>query len=249
MKRLIISMSFLVSVFLLMTSFAEAVPNLISYQGVLNDASGNPVNNTSLEMTFSIYDVSEGGTALWSEVQSVEVLKGVFNVKLGEVETLPSTLFRKESLWLGIKVGTDSEMAPRQKITSGSYAFRADRADMAEDVEKVIVPVGAIIAWIKSTSGTPDLPDGWVECNGQTLNYPESPYNGQTMPDLNTQSRFLMGGTTSGGTGGSASHSHDRGASAGLYHGFNATSVSLKYTDTKNHLPPFYKVVWIVKVK
>ncbi len=66
-----------------------------------------------------------------------------------------------------------------------------------------VVPVGSIVAWHKSLENTPELPDGWVECNGQTLNDPDSQYNTQTIPNLNAASgynggRFLRGGTTSG---------------------------------------------------
>jgi len=57
MNKIIFPLGWLITVSLLVSSPSYAVPNLISYQGVLNDASGNPVNNTSLEMTFSIYDV------------------------------------------------------------------------------------------------------------------------------------------------------------------------------------------------
>lgn len=67
------------------------------------------------------------------------------------------------------------------------------------------LPVGTIIAWHKSLTGTPNLPEGWVECNGQTLVDPQSPYNGETMPDLNNPQNswndngsFLRGGAGSG---------------------------------------------------
>jgi hypothetical protein len=61
-----------------------------------------------------------------------------------------------------------------------------------------IVPIGSIIAWHKNLTGVPDLPDGWVECNGDTLNDSDSPLNGQTIPDLNGEERFLRGSSTSG---------------------------------------------------
>ncbi len=61
-----------------------------------------------------------------------------------------------------------------------------------------VVPIGSIIAWHKSLTGTPALPLGWVECNGQVLSDPESVYNGQTIPNLNGEGRFLRGGSTSG---------------------------------------------------
>lgn len=59
-------------------------------------------------------------------------------------------------------------------------------------------PIGSIEAFHKSMTNTPALPWGWVECNGQVLADPESPYNGQAMPDLNNTAKFLRGSLTSG---------------------------------------------------
>lgn len=74
-----------------------------------------------------------------------------------------------------------------------------------------IVPIGFIGFWHKNLTGVPDLPDGWVECNGQVLSDPDSPLNGQTIPNLNgdatgadspnlsrKEQMFLRGGVTSG---------------------------------------------------
>ena len=73
------------------------------------------------------------------------------------------------------------------------------------------VPIGSIIAWHKSMTGTPALPAGWVECNGQVLNDPDSPCNGQTIPNLNAAAgysggRFLRGGSISGTMQAATSH-------------------------------------------
>lgn len=74
-------------------------------------------------------------------------------------------------------------------------------------------PIGTILAWHKSLAGTPSLPASgeWVECNGQILADAASPYNGQTVPNLNGDAAganspgqsakvqmFLRGGLTSG---------------------------------------------------
>jgi len=67
-----------------------------------------------------------------------------------------------------------------------------------------IVPIGSIIAWHKSFPNTPAIPDGWVECNGQTLIDPASAYHGQAIPKLNADTgtgdggMFLRGNSTSG---------------------------------------------------
>ena len=54
--------------------------------------------------------------------------------------------------------------------------------------------------------GTPSLPNGWVECNGQTINDSTSPYNGKSVPNLNSNKRFLRGSTSSGASGGEDTH-------------------------------------------
>ena len=43
------------------------VPDRMSYQGVLTDASGVPVADGSHSLAFALYAVSSGGAALWTE--------------------------------------------------------------------------------------------------------------------------------------------------------------------------------------
>lgn len=259
-SRTVICVGLLVAAMAFIPLMAYAVPNLISYQGVLNDSGGAPVNAT-VSMTFTIYNAPTGGSNLWNETQSVQVSNGIFNVQLGSVAPLNSSVFATDTLYLGIKVGADSEMTPRQQITTGSYSYKAAL------VEQTIVPVGAIMAWTKSLAGVPALPDGWVECNGQTLNDTESPLNGQVIPNLNGENRFLKGNSTSGTTGGVDNNNHfhnlhaygtinkgQYGNDVGInrylkdFHLAGANSIMVESTNLDNK-PPFYNVVWIMRVK
>lgn len=114
-------------------------------------------------------------------------------------------------------------------------------------------PTGCVMAWLKSYTNTPALPDSWVECNGQVLSDAKSPYNGQTIPDLNgttdTDKLFLRGATSSGGTGGSATHYHT--AAGGTVGGAQAapSSVTTKLSDVQPNIPPYYEVVWIMRIR
>lgn len=193
MKRALIFFKTLVIMHLLLLSVAYAVPNLISYQGVLNDSGGSPISSTVI-MTFSIYNIATGGAALWSETQSVQVSNGLFNVKLGSVQQLPSSVFIQDTLYLGIQIASDPEMEPRQQITAGAYTYKSELAGHGA------IPIGTIMSWAKNLTGVPALSGGWVECNGQTLNDPESPLNGQIIPNLNTDGYILKGDTSSGDT-------------------------------------------------
>ena len=127
--------------FLLIGAIAEAqVPQLMNYQGVLKDGGGSPITGTR-SIVFSIYDTPTGGTPLWSETQgSVNVAGGLFNVLLGSTTALPAGLFygtyapaSSGDRYLGVKVGTDPEMTPRQRLVSVSNALKAGDADTLGD--------------------------------------------------------------------------------------------------------------------
>jgi len=108
------------------------VPGLMNYQGTLTDEDGVAMD-TTVSMAFSIYDDSTGGTLKWTETQpAVVVSSGIFNVLLGRVNSIPDTVFKAPTRWLGVRVGGDPELQPRQRITAVGYAFWASEADTAE---------------------------------------------------------------------------------------------------------------------
>jgi hypothetical protein len=118
---------------------------------------------------------------------------------------------------------------------------------------------------------TPYLPENFVECNGQTLSDSESIFTGLVIPDLNAcsgTSRFLRGKTTSGGTGGSETHSHTvashthavtvpseavcTGSGGGQNVGQDGAITSgsaAPSTDAICTLPSYYEVVWVLRIK
>lgn len=99
----------------------------INYQGRLADSSGSPIDNTNpgVGMTFALYEADSGGSPVWSETHAnVPVSNGLFSVRLGSVNVL-STDHLTGDRWLGIQVGTDSEMTPREKLAAVPYAMQA----------------------------------------------------------------------------------------------------------------------------
>ncbi len=111
-----------------------------------------------------------------------------------------------------------------------------------------MVPVGAVVAWLKSFTGVPQtLPIGWLECDGSVISDGDSPMDGQTLPDLNGDNRFLRGETTSGGTGGSETHNHSP-----TQEGVQESSTSIQSLDSianTSTLPTYYEVLWIIRIK
>jgi len=141
-------------------------------------------------------------------------------------------------------------------------------AGLIQAAEKIRVPIGGIINWCKSFTGVPTIPDGFLECDGSVINDADSPLNGETLPDLNGDNRFLRGNSTSGGTGGSATHSlitaempahthtYPRGTGAGADAVEHRVSTSTTGTtssagsgDPHNNEPQYYDVVYIMRVR
>jgi hypothetical protein len=108
----------LVSLTVGMASAAALVTQSITYQGKLTDPSSNPLNGT-YDVTFKLYEVSSGGTALATDTHTIQVSKGVFTTQV----TADKSFFDGRALWLGIKVGADPEMMPREELRPVPYAL------------------------------------------------------------------------------------------------------------------------------
>ena len=120
---------------------------------------------------------------------------------------------------------------------------------VAGTVIQTVVPIGSVVAWLKSYTNTPDLSVHWVECNGQTLNLPGSPYHGAVIPNLNgagnQAKRFLRGSLETGDTGGAENHNH------GLFlirRPEKGGQVNVSAALSAPNLPPYYEVTWIMRV-
>jgi hypothetical protein len=123
MKRLFCVLALLI-LLAAASSAPAAVPQLINFQGLLTTPGGTPVANGPYMAHFSLYSTPTGGTPLWSEVQVINTSGGVFSVILGSVSPIPDSAFNDSSRYLGVQVGGDPEMTPRQKLTSVAFANR-----------------------------------------------------------------------------------------------------------------------------
>lgn len=192
MKRLTVAGMMLGIMMMAVCAFGAVVPQMINYSGTLTNVGGVPVSDGTYNIEFNIYSVPTAGTPLWTEKWSatatpaspVLVTGGVFNVMLGAITPLPVDFFTNNpNTYLGIKVGADSEMLPRQKIASVGYAFAAGNG----------VPKGGIIMWSGAVAA---IPEGWVLCDG-------------TNGTPNLRDRFVVGagaGYVVGASGGEATH-------------------------------------------
>jgi trimeric autotransporter adhesin len=105
---------------------STAVPQLISYSGVLKDAAGRAVSGTS-GVTFLIYKDEAGGSPLWLETQNVKAdASGHYSVQLGAASAhgLPAEIFMsRERRWLAVEIGSEPEQS-RVLLVAVPYAMK-----------------------------------------------------------------------------------------------------------------------------
>ena len=125
------------------SAHAAPVPPTMDQQGRFLKSDGAPeVGN--LGVTFALYDAATGGAALWSELQTLTLdSAGFYAAALGGTTPFPKALFDGRSLFLGITITGEMEMAPRQPLHSVPYALRAAEAvDAVGDIHPTSVTVG-----------------------------------------------------------------------------------------------------------
>jgi len=152
----------------LLTAFnVLAQPALLNVQGGLTNADGTPLADGTYDITFRLYNVPGGGAALWTENQSVDVYRSIFNTVLGYTNSLNGLPF-DEIYYLGVEIDSDPEMVPRIALTSVPYAFNVidgrvvkslngltDQVDLIAGANISIVPLGNDLV-INSTGGGSD---------------------------------------------------------------------------------------------
>ncbi len=131
---------------------AAAVPGLINFQGRLLDNNKIP-RNGDYAMTFRICDslagacsapCAVGNPCLWTEDQTVTAANGVFAVQLGAVTPIDPAVFGGATRYLEMVVAGET-LSPRERLTAGSFSFRASVADsLAPNVPVSSIGVQAV---------------------------------------------------------------------------------------------------------
>ncbi|MFA4844584.1 MAG: hypothetical protein WC632_06525 [Candidatus Margulisiibacteriota bacterium] len=114
----------------LLVNVALAVPQYLSYQGVLRDSGSNLITGTKA-MTFRVYDAVTAGTKKFEMISSeVVVSGGLYNVMLGPIGFAE---LEKGPRWLEVEVGGEI-LTPRIELVTVAYAVSAASAEAAETV-------------------------------------------------------------------------------------------------------------------
>ncbi|MDD4909316.1 MAG: tail fiber domain-containing protein [Candidatus Omnitrophica bacterium] len=130
-KRIDLSKVFILSLLSLLlssifwnSSFA-APPREMYIQAKVTNKQGDAITG-SHSVIFRLYSASSGGTAIWTETQTVTVgTDGILGAYLGSSTALPTTLDFDSTYYLSIEVDSDGEMSPRIKLSAAPYGLGA----------------------------------------------------------------------------------------------------------------------------
>lgn len=122
MKKILYVLPVLLCFSLLNQQTASAQTARLGIQGILKKANGNAVDDNTYSLRFRLYEQPEGGTHIWEETQpDVEVVGGIYTATLGSVQ--PLNVPFNTTYYLGVAVGSTSEMLPRIQLTTAPYAL------------------------------------------------------------------------------------------------------------------------------
>lgn len=115
---------------------SAALPNLWNFQGTLTDSTDTPLNG-EFAMRFRLFDAAAGGSNLYVEINSVDVVDGFYTAHIGEITPLdPQILLSNPNIWLEVEVRDGVNfvtLGPRIRIVQVPAAFVAQTALFALD--------------------------------------------------------------------------------------------------------------------
>jgi len=142
---------------------ADKVPKVINFSGVITGADNKIVIDGEYKILFTLYENSEGGEPLWTELHSTTAVQnGEINVLLGEEN--PLNLEFNKQYYLGIRLNDGEELTPRIELIPAPFSIRTITANNIRDnsITSEKIADGSITdSKIKSVSFSKitDLPD------------------------------------------------------------------------------------------
>jgi len=213
MSRRGMQLATLVTCGLAVNAFANP-PQMINYQGRLVDG-GALVHSNGMEVTLTLWDAPTGGSNVYQEVDSVDVVDGLYSTALGDNQfdggasgLLDALNTLGTNAWLGLKLGSGAELTPRERLLSAPFALKAKESASVDGPG--MVPLGGMVAIMPHLAGSWQPPasgqikDGFMLADGHIVTAKNVAggcafAEGTTLPDM--VNRFARGETNSGSIG------------------------------------------------
>lgn len=150
----------------LITSISSAqIPRTISFQGILTDTLGNPVDDGQWAINFRLFDAEAEGNQLWAESKVHQTKRGLFSTSLGDVTPFGASVKFDKPYWLALQAGGQPEMTPRIPLTAVGYSIKSITADTAnfakETVSGTFLPLsGGMMTGAITNTGNPAITMG-----------------------------------------------------------------------------------------
>jgi len=131
MKKL----TLLLALFMLVLGTASGqAPQMVNYQAVVRNASGNPVANQSVALRFTVHDINATGTVLYQETQTLTTnALGLVNIQIGAGTPVTGTFaainWNLNNKYLEVEAditgGTTYQSLANVQLVSVPYALNA----------------------------------------------------------------------------------------------------------------------------
>lgn len=122
---------------------------------------------------------------------------GLFSARLGSITSLSTVDFNQDALYLGVTVGSDSEMAPRRRLTSVPQAFNASALGGVTSTQFLRSDVTTTLS-VSSTSPALSIRQGSGANAGPALRVLSSPVPSNAASLLQLSTNPVVGGSTAG---------------------------------------------------
>lgn len=188
LKKALASAGILAAVSSLSGATSAVVPPGMTQQGRLLDSEGTPVTG-EVTFTFTIYDEATEGNVLWTAEQEITLDDGYFSTRLGgSGAPFPASLFDGSDRFLGVAVGADDEMTPRQTLGSVPYAH------MANNVNGDITPASVTVNGVEVITADGQVPATAIQGFSDLLSVVSTGSNETSSTASCGAGRFASGG-------------------------------------------------------